>query len=90
VRFPSCVGHECSAVVEDVGSRVTRFKPGDIAVNVRRQNEGIDPVIELVRAGGIKPDFMVTHRFSLDQAAKAFELLADYRDGIIKAIVEVG
>jgi L-iditol 2-dehydrogenase len=50
----------------------------------------LDPVIELIRAGSLKPDFMVTHRFSLDQAAKAFELLANYRDGIIKAIVEVG
>ena len=29
VRFPFCVGHECSAVVADVGKQVTRFKPGD-------------------------------------------------------------
>ncbi len=59
-------------------------------INVRRQNECVDPVIELIRTGRIKPDFMITHRFSLDQAAKAFELLADYRDGIIKAIVDIG
>jgi L-iditol 2-dehydrogenase len=59
-------------------------------VNVRRQNECVDPVIDLIREGRIKPDFMVTHRFSLDRAAKAFELLADYRDGIIKAMVDVG
>ena len=59
-------------------------------INVRRQNECVDPVIELIRTGRIKPDFMITHRFSLDQAAKAFELLADYRDGIIKAMVDIG
>jgi L-iditol 2-dehydrogenase len=59
-------------------------------VNVRRQNECIDPVIDLIREGRIKPDFMITHRFSLDQAAKAFELLAGYRDGIIKAMVDMG
>jgi L-iditol 2-dehydrogenase len=58
-------------------------------VNVRRQNECVDPVINLIREGRIKPDFMITHRFSLDQAAKAFELLADYRDGVIKAVVEL-
>ena len=59
-------------------------------VNVRRQNECVDPVIDLINEGRIKPDFMITHRFSLDQAAKAFELLGDYRDGIIKAMVDIG
>jgi len=59
-------------------------------VNVRRQNECVDPVIDLINKGRIKPDFMITHRFSLDQAAKAFELLAGYRDGVIKAVVDMG
>jgi L-iditol 2-dehydrogenase len=64
-------------------------RKGLTLVNVRRQNECIDPVINLIREGRIKPDFMITHRFSLDQAAKAFELLAGYRDGIIKAVVDM-
>jgi L-iditol 2-dehydrogenase len=59
-------------------------------INVRRQNECIDPVIDLINRGRIKPDFMTTHRFSLNRAAEAFELLADYRDGIIKAMVDIG
>jgi L-iditol 2-dehydrogenase len=59
-------------------------------VNVRRQNECVNPVIDLISEGRIKPDFMITHKFSLNQVAKAFELLADYRDGIIKAIVNIG
>ena len=58
-------------------------------VSVRRQNECVDPVINLIREGSIKPDFMITHRFTLGQAGKAFELLADYRDGIIKAVVDM-
>jgi len=65
-------------------------RKGLALVNVRRQNECIDPVIALIREGRIQPDFMITHRFSLDQAARAFELLADYRDGIIKAVVDMG
>jgi L-iditol 2-dehydrogenase len=63
-------------------------RKGLAIISVRRQNECIDPVIDLIREGRIKPDFMITHRFSLDQAAKAFELLADYRDGVIKAMVD--
>ena len=59
-------------------------------VSVRRQNKCVDPVINLIREGMIKPDFMITHRFSLNRAAGAFELLADYRDGIIKAMVDMG
>jgi L-iditol 2-dehydrogenase len=59
-------------------------------INIRRQNECVDPVIELIRTGRIKPNFMITHRFSLDEAAKAFELLADYRDGILKAMIDIG
>jgi L-iditol 2-dehydrogenase len=59
-------------------------------INVRRQNECIDPVINLINEDRIKPEFMITHRFNLEQAARAFELLADYRDGIIKAIVDIG
>lgn len=64
-------------------------RKGLALVNVRRQNECVDPIISLIRNGAIKPDFMITHRFGLDQAAKAFELLADYRDGIIKAMVDM-
>jgi len=32
VRFPFCIGQECSAIVADVGEQVTRFKPGDLVV----------------------------------------------------------
>jgi threonine dehydrogenase-like Zn-dependent dehydrogenase len=59
-------------------------------INVRRQNECIDHVIDLISEGKINPDFMITHRFSVDQTAQAFELLANYHDGIIKAIVDIG
>jgi L-iditol 2-dehydrogenase len=58
-------------------------------INVRRQNECIGPVINLIDEGKIRPDFMITHRFSLDQAARAFDLLAGYRDGVIKTIVDI-
>jgi hypothetical protein len=32
VHFPYFIGHECSAVVADVGKQATRFKPGDLVV----------------------------------------------------------
>jgi L-iditol 2-dehydrogenase len=30
VEFPFAVGHECSGIIEEVGSSVTRVKPGDL------------------------------------------------------------
>jgi L-iditol 2-dehydrogenase len=65
-------------------------RKGLVFISVRRQNKCVGPVVDLIRGGKVKPDFMITHRFSLAQAAKAFELLADYRDGIIKAMVNIG
>jgi threonine dehydrogenase-like Zn-dependent dehydrogenase len=51
---------------------------------------GIGPVIDPIGEGKIHPDFMITRRFRLDQADNACELLADYRDGVIKAVVDMG
>lgn len=65
-------------------------RKGITFVNVRRQNECVEPVIDLIAEGRIVPDFMITHRHSLDQAGDAFEILADYRDKVIKAIVDIG
>ena len=54
--------------------------------NVRRQNECMDEAIKLLEQHP-KVRMMVTHRFNADQAADAFETLAGYKDGIIKAMV---
>jgi len=65
-------------------------RKGLVLFSIRRQNECVDPAIDLIRESRIEPDFMITHRFNLDQGAKAFELLADYREGAIKAMVDMG
>jgi L-iditol 2-dehydrogenase len=57
--------------------------------NVRRQNGCTRDAIDMVAAGKVRLDAMVTHTFSLAQTAEAFELVADYRDGVVKAMIEV-
>jgi L-iditol 2-dehydrogenase len=57
--------------------------------NVRRQNLCVAPAIELVAAGTVNVDRLVTHHFSLQEAAAAFELVAGYRDGVVKAVVHI-
>jgi threonine dehydrogenase-like Zn-dependent dehydrogenase len=58
-------------------------------VNIRRQNGCTGRAIDLVASQKVRPDFMVTHRFKLDQVQDAFELVAGYRDGVVKAMIEV-
>jgi L-iditol 2-dehydrogenase len=57
--------------------------------SVRRQNECVAPVIELLHAGRIDAAPLLTHRFPLDRIRDAFELVAGYRDGVIKAVIDI-
>lgn len=57
-------------------------------INVRRQNKCIQPAIDLIAAGKIDVNFMLTHTFAFDQTAEAFDLVANYRDGVVKALIE--
>jgi L-iditol 2-dehydrogenase len=57
--------------------------------NVRRQNGVVKETIEMISSGRLNPDRMQTHNFSLDDAGKAFELVAGYREGVMKAMIHI-
>jgi L-iditol 2-dehydrogenase len=56
---------------------------------VRRQNQCVEPVIELLADRRLDASPLVTHRFPIDRVSAAFEMVADYRDGVIKAVIDV-
>ena len=58
-------------------------------INVRRQNHCVEEAIELVISGKIDVEKMVTHYFSLEETPKAFEIVEGYKDGAIKAIINL-
>ncbi|UCD49377.1 MAG: alcohol dehydrogenase catalytic domain-containing protein [Phycisphaerales bacterium] len=58
-------------------------------INVRRQNACTQAAIDLLASGRGSVDFMVTHRFGLEQTRDAFELVAGYRDGVVKAMIQM-
>lgn len=58
-------------------------------INVRRQNKCTQAAMDLLASGKEDADFMVTHRFRLEDARDAFELVAGYRDGVVKAMIEM-
>ena len=53
--------------------------------NVRRQNGCAERAIKLAGQGAAAA--MVTHRDPVERAGEAFELVADYRDGVVKAML---
>jgi len=58
-------------------------------LNVRRQNGCVHAAIDAVASGQMKVADLVTHHFDLDHSQDAFELVADYRDGVVKAVIDV-
>ena len=55
--------------------------------NVRRQNHCVQPTLDMIDRGAVDVDPMVTHRFPFEETPEAFDLVADYRAGVIKAMV---
>ena len=65
------------------------FRRKEIAVqNVRRQNECTHAVLELIANKNVDVTSMVTHHFPFDKTDKAFELVAGYQDGVMKAMID--
>ena len=57
-------------------------------VNVRRQNHALEPTLDMMRNKVFDAHQMVTHRFTFDQTKEAFDLVDNYADGVMKAMIE--
>ena len=57
--------------------------------NVRRQNECTQLTVEMVASGKIDVDPLLTHDFPFAETKAAFDLVSDYRDGVVKAIIHL-
>ncbi len=73
---------------ERVSFVIDRMRRKEIGLqNVRRQCECGRRTLELMERKKLRPDFMVTHRFPFARTREAFELVAGYRDGVVKAMI---
>ena len=67
---------------------VDEFRRKELSIiYIRRQNRCVQPALDLIRSGQVNVDFMITHHFPLEQTKKAFDLVAGYQDGVIKAMI---
>jgi L-iditol 2-dehydrogenase len=55
---------------------------------IRRQVDCVEDALEMMNNGSINIDNMVTHRFPFVSTKEAFDLVAGYRDGVMKAMID--
>lgn len=56
--------------------------------NVRRQNHSLEETLELMETKKVDVGRMPTHRFPFNRTREAFDLVMDYRDGVMKAMID--
>lgn len=57
--------------------------------NIRRQNHCVEPAIKMAAARQVDLLPMVTHRVGLEDTAEIFDIVADYKDNAVKAIIAI-
>ncbi|MHC4072153.1 MAG: zinc-dependent alcohol dehydrogenase [Planctomycetota bacterium] len=75
---------------DTVAFNVDKFRRKELSIKyIRRQNHCVQSAMNIIGSGRANVDFMVTHRFRLEQTRDAFDLVAEYGDGVIKAMINV-
>ena len=68
---------------------VDQMRHKEICVqNVRRQNHTVEETLGLMEDSKIDVSKMSTHRFPFAKTKEAFDLVTDYRDGVMKAMID--
>lgn len=57
-------------------------------VNVRRQRGCVQAALDLIDSHPADFHRWITHRFAFSDTPAAFDLVANYRDGVVKAIID--
>ena len=58
-----------------------------IIQNVRRQNDCVQRAIDMIASKEIDVSVIVTHHIPFAQSQHGFDMVADYQDGVVKAMV---
>jgi len=66
---------------------LTRRKELSI-VHIRRQNHCTEEALNMLAEKKVNGNAMITHRFKLDDIADAFEMVANYQGGVMKAMID--
>lgn len=69
--------------------RVDELRHKEITIcNIRRQNGALETTLEMMHNHVIDGRKMITHRFPFEKTKEAYDLVAAYGDGVMKAMIE--
>ena len=78
-------------LVDRVSFDIDRLRLKEIDIrNIRRQVNCTGTALSMIASGAADVDPLITHRFSLERAGDAFELVSRYGDGVVKAVIHMG
>jgi L-iditol 2-dehydrogenase len=76
---------------DEVMMRASSMRRKGLTIKMVRRMKHIYPrALRLVQTGQVDLKSLITHSFPLSQVGQAMELVAGYRDGVIKAVIQVG
>lgn len=76
--------------VDRISFVIDKMRRKEICIqNVRRQVDCVQDALDMIGNKSIDVDFMVTHHFPFAGTKDAFDLVASYKDGVIKAIIDL-
>ncbi|MCB9259146.1 MAG: alcohol dehydrogenase catalytic domain-containing protein [Ignavibacteriales bacterium] len=74
--------------VDDIAFPIHELRRKEITIlNIRRQANSTQKALDYLSSGKINMDKMVTHHFKMEDTNEAFELVSQYKDGVMKAII---
>ncbi|MBR4749845.1 MAG: alcohol dehydrogenase catalytic domain-containing protein [Abditibacteriota bacterium] len=77
------------ATSERVSFKIDLMRRKELDVrNVRRQNECCQEALDFIASGRVNVNPMVTHRFPLEETGRAMDLVENYSDGVVKAMID--
>ncbi len=76
--------------VDNIPFPIHELRRKEITIlNIRRQANCTQKAIDYMESGEINMDKIVTHHFALNETSKAYDLVANYEDGVMKAMITI-
>jgi len=75
--------------LERVSFKIDTLRRKELCIqNVRRQNHCVQPALDMIVRRDFDVNIMVSHRFPFSQTQAAFDLVAGYEKGVVKAMID--
>lgn len=75
--------------VDSISFKPERVRRKELTIiNIRRQRECVEPALDLIARRRKEVEQMITHRFTFAESKEAFDMVADYQDGVVKAMID--